>query len=1071
MKTTTSLFPYSNFSKSNRFSSRSLIAMLGATLMVGSVSFGRRVIAQSPVAASQTQAAQAVSQTGLLPVYGVDFNFDPSWVDGSKFPSQTAQYPNSGVNNSFQQVWDALKPSGFNVVRFQLDVRDRPSANRLANLCAWASQNGVKMIPVLVGADRGKFPGKDFPQNAASFINTTLTALRSGDAQSLAAYSQILAYQIEDQVNHAGLHQPFYPQYVAPLVAQVAAQIRQTEQAGLKGTEMNATPFLVNVSFDFELILKQAIAGATMTDDAYAQAYDRLKQMVLGIAAAPEIDLIDVQWLAGSMGAGSPEKFAPLLKSLASDVPGKQFIFTTGFSTAFRSGEDQKSFFALTSVNLAGFRASAGMDSPFLGLILREALKGKDLNPASPKPETANEMARWNWAVKAYELIDTWSTKKPSADMIWWLRKVEGNLGLFTVQIDGAGSPSIVAGPGQETLQQFASAVTESSAASGSVSAGAGAPADIGAAATQPGAPPASTTGFPPAGDPSLTGPPPGDPGFKRLAKEKAQQGMATLMDRVIERLGSKLSGVGGASASGPSGLGVDSSGTTPAASTPPSITVSSGDVLIAPAAPRAGESVAFTITLRNAGSPDATGLVVAVVDETGSLLGTETQLTDVVVAAGATQIVALNWTPGEARTYQPSLRVLDSTLTNQLANLSLPPLVVSGAPARSAGALSTTGAIRAGAISPAVAGTIMLPLGLPQIRSISLGTGGEAITAGAPSPITVSLSNPYGRPLSNVTATLLIDGRPVASKPLGTLLPKQDRSVLFPGVVFARSGAQQVRVSLESRGTKTLTGHITRQVMIGAAGVARPPVPNPQPAASASSSASQTTDARPTVRPLLPSLIGRTTAKTISGPSSSAKSVPTNTIKPAPSPGTKPGLILSPVGPAKSSTTSVKNPEPSKGSINQMPVASPVARVAPGPGKPDLTIEWVTYPSLLPAGGTIVVKVRVKNIGTAKAAGTASARAEGYMIEIMLSRDNSVPDVEATYSATFVEDALLGGGRISSTRDINPRESQEYGARVAIPANAPKPKIVICARVDSGNKITELNERNNVACWSTSVR
>ncbi|HSB12188.1 MAG TPA: CARDB domain-containing protein [Blastocatellia bacterium] len=1015
-------------------------------------------------------ATQAVSQTGLLPVYGVDFNFDSSWVDGSKFPSQSAQFANSGVNNSFQQVWDGLRPSGFNIVRFQIDVRDgATAANRLVNLCVWAKQNGVKLIPVLLGADRGKFPGKDFPQNVASFIAATLTALRSGDGQSLAAYSQILAYQIEDQVNHAGLHQPFYPQNVAPLVAQVAAQIRQTEQSGLKGTEMNATPLLVNVSFDFELILKQAIAGATMTDDAYAQAYDRLKQMLLAIAATPEIDVLDVQWLAGSMGAGSPEKFAPLLRSLASDVPGKQFIFTTGFSTAFRSGEDQKNFFALTSVNLADYRASAGMDSPFLGVILREALKGKERNAAPPKPQTASEMAHWNWAAKAYEMIDTWSTKKPSADMIWWQRKVEGNLGLFTVQSDGAGSPSIAAGPGQETLQQFASAVSESSTASGSVIPGAGAGTDPVAVPTQPYIPPGAT-GNPPAGEPSLTGPPPGDPSFKRLAKEKAQQGMATLMDRVIERLGAKLGGAPGSIPGGPIGPGADSSRTSSALPTPPTISVSSGDVLIAPASPRAGESVAFNITLRNAGGPDATGLVVAVVDETGSLLGTETQLTDVVVAAGATQIVALNWTPGEAKTYQSSLIVLDSTLTNQLASLSLPPLVVSGAPARVPGALSTSGAIRAGGISPVVAGAIM-PLGLPQVRSISVGTGGEAIKAGASSPITVSLSNPYGRPLANVTATLVVDGRPVASKPLGTLLPKQDRSILFPGIVFAHSGAQQLRVSLESRGTKTLTGHITRQVMVGAAGGPIQPVTNPHPAASASTSASQPASAGPPLRPLLPSLTAGTSAKKSSGSPSSAKSGPTTSIKSAPSPGTKPGLILSPVGPVRSSATPVKNPEPSKGGSNQIPIASPVARVPPGLGKPDLTIEWVTYPSLLPAGGTIVVKVRVKNIGTAKAAGTASARAEGYMIDIMLSRDNSVPDVEATYSPSFVEDALLGGGRISSTRDINPRESQEYGARVAIPANAPKPKIVICARVDSGNKIAELNERNNVACWSTSVR
>jgi CARDB len=923
---------------------------------------------------------------------------------------------------------------------------------------------------VLLGAERGKFPEKDFPRNVATFINSTITALRSGDGQSLAAYSHILAYQIEDQVNHAGLHQPFYPQYVAPLVAQVAAQIRQTEQSALKGAEMNSTPLLVNFSFDFELILKQAIAGATMTDDAYAQAYARLKQMLLAVAATPDIDLIDVQWLAGSLSAGSPEKFAPLLGSLTADLSGKHFIFTTGFSTAFRSGEDQKSFFALTSVNLADYRAGAGMDSPFLGVMFREALKGNEQNLAPPKPQTPTEMASWNWQAKANQMIDTWSTKNPSPDMIWWLRKVEGNLGLFTLQPDGSGNPSIAAGPAQETLQQFATAVSESSTAGASVTPSAVAPVDPVAVPAQPDTAPA--TGIPPASDPSISGAPPSNPSFKNLAKEKAQQGMATLMDRVIERLGNKLGGAGGVSPSGASGPGVDSSGVGPPPSTPPSISVASGDVVITPAAPHAGESVGFSISLRNPGSPDATGLVVALVDEMGSLLGVETQLTDVVVAAGATQIVALNWIAGEPRTYQPSLTVLDSTLTTQLASLALPPLVVSAAPGRAGGAISTSAAIRAGAISPAVASSIMLPIGLPHVRSISLGAGPEGITAGAPSPITVALSNPYGRPLSNVTATLLVDGRPVASKLLGTLLPKQDRSVLFPAVVFARTGAQQVRVQLESRGTRTLTGYVARQVMIGPTAGPIASIPNPRPVTPPPAATAQPPGARPTVRPLLPSLIGGTTGKTVSGPAPSEPSGSARTTKPPPAPGIKPGAIVSPVGPLPTSVTPVKNPSPSSGGRDkEIQATSPAARVAPRAGKPDLTIEWITYPTELPAGGVLVVKVKVKNIGTAKASGTASAGAAGYMIDIMLSRDTKVPDVPATYSASFAEDALLGGGRISGTRDINPGESQEYGARVAIPRDAPKPKIIICARVDSGNKITELNERNNVACWATSVR
>lgn len=99
---------------------------------------------------------QAVSQTGLLPVYGVDLNFDAAWVDGAKFPSESAEHPGGGVNATFQQVWEALKPSGFNIVRVPIDIRDMPgAANRLATLCVWAKANNVSLIPVLLGAERG----------------------------------------------------------------------------------------------------------------------------------------------------------------------------------------------------------------------------------------------------------------------------------------------------------------------------------------------------------------------------------------------------------------------------------------------------------------------------------------------------------------------------------------------------------------------------------------------------------------------------------------------------------------------------------------------------------------------------------------------------------------------------------------------------------------------------------------------------------------------------------------------------------------------------------------------------
>src|SRR6266480_252932 len=155
---------------------------------------------------TEQSGAQSISQTGLLPIYGVDFAFDYSWIDSAQFPSKSTQYPNQGVNATFQQIWEALKPGGFNVIRFPVDVRDtQAAAIRVANLCVWARRNNVKLVAVLGGAERGKQLGPDFSTSVSGFVRALLVTLRAnGQQQEL--YSQILAYQLENEMNHQGLH-------------------------------------------------------------------------------------------------------------------------------------------------------------------------------------------------------------------------------------------------------------------------------------------------------------------------------------------------------------------------------------------------------------------------------------------------------------------------------------------------------------------------------------------------------------------------------------------------------------------------------------------------------------------------------------------------------------------------------------------------------------------------------------------------------------------------------------------------------------------------------------------------
>jgi len=119
---------------------------------------------------SSAQNPQAVSQTGLLPVYGVDLRLDPAWLDSS-FPSQSASFPNSGANAAFQQVWGALQPGGYSVLRVTLDVRDSAgTANRAANLCAWAKANNVRLIFSLTAEDAGQPISDSLPKQSSDFV-------------------------------------------------------------------------------------------------------------------------------------------------------------------------------------------------------------------------------------------------------------------------------------------------------------------------------------------------------------------------------------------------------------------------------------------------------------------------------------------------------------------------------------------------------------------------------------------------------------------------------------------------------------------------------------------------------------------------------------------------------------------------------------------------------------------------------------------------------------------------------------------------------------------------------------
>ena len=138
---------------------------------------------------------------------------------------------------------------------------------------------------------------------------------------------------------------------------------------------------------------------------------------------------------------------------------------------------------------------------------------------------------------------------------------------------------------------------------------------------------------------------------------------------------------------------------------------------------------------------------------------------------------------------------------------------------------------------------------------------------------------------------------------------------------------------------------------------------------------------------------------------------------------------------------------------------------LAAAPPRPDLTVD-LAAPAAAAAGTDIGPQIRliVKNVGRAVAPGTEN-HPTGYMVDLTLGRDAVVPPGFRTYSPNFAEDVLLKGGRVSRTADLAPGAFRQYAVGAGIPADTPPGDYFLCATVDPGGAVPEMNEGNNTTC------
>ena len=703
--------------------------------------------------------SQAISQTGLLPVFAVDMNFDSSWVDGADVPSKSPVYSHNGVTDQFQSAWDLLKAAGFNAIRFALDSKDTHSASRLANLCIWAKVNNVLLIPVLENGNAGA-AGTDL-------LGPLISSLRAGDGSNFAAYTQIAYFQVAKSANLGGPHAKDSAEGPKTLLSSVDA-LRSAELQALQGTQIQATPIMVGLSFDFELVRQGAIAGVPLDAAAEKKAQAALKKFVAPFAANANVDVIDVAWFPRSISSGDEGHFASLMREFQSAIAEKQLILTTGFSTAFNTADQQNQFLTVTITNLWDFRLSTGgTSSRFLGVIFKQGLQGTKANAPAP---AGSDPSQWNWKEKAQQLAEMWSGGKPSEDLKWWLSRIDSNMGLLSAPSDASPGGNFVPLPSLQAIQQVS---TTFARAAQNIALPASSPMTTGnpvATTSSPTGMAISNPSTAPPGYPvaayAQTSPVPGSQTPGTSSPSPYQQLLLTLVQQVTPQITSaliaRMAGRSGGSpaqytpyapqnagvpppasnygaTSQPYQPGVAPGSFTPgtASSTVPSgaITIGPQDVTIDAASVIPGQTVHIAVQIHNGNpSQDVSGLTAQLVDPTNPAASAQNMQAGISVPHLGTTPLQFSWIAGQGSITPPqlSVQVLDPTGA-PLASVPVPPISISstglnsGLPSNSQTATSLP------------AGTA--PNGFVQ-GSVAPATGATSASGANPLPANYSPSN-----------------------------------------------------------------------------------------------------------------------------------------------------------------------------------------------------------------------------------------------------------------------------------------------------------------------------------------
>jgi hypothetical protein len=676
---------------SSRLHKIAMLVML--TLLVFEIVQRASAQPSPPVPAQTTSQPQAISQTGLLPLFAVDMDLDPLWIDGDAVPSTSPQFSHSGVNDLLDQAWTTMKPAGFNAIRFPVHLDDLKSPTRLANLCVWANTSGVRLIPVLQGTDAMRKSSSEMSAALGTFITTLITKLRGTGTSALPSYAQISFYQLERSMNQTGLYPGLKSASAQKLLLASSAALRQAETQALQGTGIQGTPISVGASYDFELIRQGAITGVALDPAAEQKAQDSLKEFLNGLSS-PNIDAINIEWFPRSISSGDVDHFVTLLQFIKQAFPDKEVTLSTGFSSAFTPADQALQFYAAAVSNLGGFRAADGADSKFVGVVLHRAFQG--MNADSPTPAGTSDPSQWKWGDRAQQLSAMWSKGTPSADMSWWTARVLDNMGFMALNPATANASSVTPLPTLQGLQEIASTLSQATQQVQTV-ATTDSTTSYATPAASPGAIPVAafvttpTPGYVPGAQTSV-----------QAASSPFQQLMLTLLQQFAQEMTTKLMAKSAGSnlqngypnPANP-GVALTATGADPAAIAAPSNFVPSGpspvantvwigptDVNVSTSSPQAGQPVVVTAQVHNQ-SPDQdiSGLTVELVNPANPSASNPPIQSGVTVPRSGVTPVQLTWAPDPATTGNVQLLVEALDSGGQIVTtVAVPPVTVQGA-------------------------------------------------------------------------------------------------------------------------------------------------------------------------------------------------------------------------------------------------------------------------------------------------------------------------------------------------------------------------------------------------------